>query len=141
MTYLRRSAVLAILAPEADDGRAAQDRADQQSYQKPAQRAERLARVGMPPPASGCPEPAPGESGKRPGYTRIEQGRDGLLVGRWVSHAKELLNGRPEAWRREWLELHAAKVEQVRKARREWVDKLEALAIAPALAPMPGIAE
>jgi hypothetical protein len=49
MTYLRRYAVLAVLAlaPEQDDdGAAAQGRADQQARQKPAQRVDRPARAG-----------------------------------------------------------------------------------------------
>jgi hypothetical protein len=57
-----------------------------------------------------------------------------------VSRAKELLAGKPEAWRREWLELHAAKPGEVRKARRERADRLESLAVAPDLAPLPGAA-
>ena len=77
----------------------------------------------------------------RPRHIRIEQGRDGLLIGRWVSTAREMLDGRPEAWRRDWLELHAAELEEVRKARREWADRLEALAIAPDPAPRPKAAE
>ena len=74
-------------------------------------------------------------SADAPGHVRIEQGSEGLMVGRWVSRAKELLAGKPEAWRREWLELHAVEPGEVRKARREWADRLEGLAVAPDLAP------
>ena len=137
MTYLRRYAVLAALAlaPEADDdGKAAQDRADQQARQRPA-------RAEMAPKASGRAQEAPGESGD-PELMQIQRGADGaLLVGKWVAAAKNALADRPESWRRAWLELHGVELEEVRKARREWADRLEALAIAPDPAPMPEAAE
>jgi hypothetical protein len=59
------------------------------------------------------------------------------MVWHWVARARELLAGKPEAWRREWLELHQAELEEVRKARRGWADRLESLAVAPDLAPLP----
>ena len=85
------------------------------------------------------PSPRPSKAAKRPSsdpagrprHMRIEQGQDGLRVGRWVGAARETLDGQPEAWRRDWPGLHAAELEEVRRTRREWADKLEALAIAP----------
>jgi hypothetical protein len=68
---------------------------------------------------------------------QIQIGQDGsLMVGRWVSAAKNILAGRPEPWRRAWLQLHGVEIEEVRRCRREWADKLEALAIAPDLSPL-----
>jgi hypothetical protein len=114
--------------------------ADQQARSRPRDCPERPA-TGTPPKAPGGVQRAPGAPGKRPGYVRIEQGRDGLMVGRWVAGARELLADKPEAWRREWLERHAVELDEVRKARREWADRLESLAVAPDLTPMPGAAE
>ena len=67
---------------------------------------------------------------------QIPLGADGsLLIGKWVSMVKSVLECRPEAWRRTWLELHEFEMEEVRKARREWADKLQSIAIAPDLTP------
>ena len=112
--------------------------ADPQARRKPQDHA------GRPNPALASPQAprrTPCGPGGRPPHVRIEQGRDGLMVGRWVSTAKELLAGRPEAWRREWLEVHQAELEEVRKARREWADRLEALAITPDRMPRADAAE
>jgi hypothetical protein len=48
-----------------------------------------------------------------------------------VTAAKNALEGKPEAWRRAWLELHGVEIEEVRKANPEWADRLDAIAIAP----------
>jgi hypothetical protein len=84
---------------------------------------------------------APTDSGD-PELMQIQRGADGaLLVGKWVAAAKNALAGKPESWRRQWLELHGVELDEVRRTRREWADKLEALAIAPDLAPLPDAAE
>jgi hypothetical protein len=134
MTYLRRYAVLAALAlaPEADDdGKTAQDRADQ-SRRSLVQRVERLARTETPSTSQANRQPSD-ESGA-PVLMQIDRGKDGLLIGRWVTAAKNVLDGKPEDWRRNWLELHGVELEEVRRVSAEWADKLESIAIAPEVA-------
>jgi hypothetical protein len=66
---------------------------------------------------------------------QIQSGRDGLLIGKWVTSAKHTLVGKSEDWRRAWLGLHQVELEEVRAANPEWASKLEALAISPDLPP------
>jgi pimeloyl-ACP methyl ester carboxylesterase len=143
LTYMRRYSALAVLgiAPDSDDdGKAAQDRADQ-ARQRPAQRADRPARADTIPRTAGRIQQAPSDSGG-PDLMQIPLGVDGsLLIGKWVSAAKAALDGRPEPWRRAWLEMHQFEIDEVRKARRDWADKLESIAVAPDLAPMADAAE
>lgn len=125
MTYLRRYAVLAALAlaPESDDdGKAAQDRADQ-ARQKPVQRSEQQGRTN--------PAPKPQQTAQRdsvelpaPVHTPIV----GNNIGQWLSDAWDLLSECPVEWRRKWLELHAVELAQVRAKRADWADNIEALA-------------
>lgn len=136
MTYLRRYAILAALAlaPEQDDdGKHAQDRADQ-ARQKAAQRVERPAHADTPS-ASQAIQRTPSDSDE-PWLMQIESGRDGLMIGKWVTAAKNILASKPEAWRRAWLELHCVEIEEVRHARPDWASKLEAIVIAPDLVPL-----
>jgi hypothetical protein len=136
LTYARRYAVLAALAlaPEADDdGRAAQDRADQQSRQKPQDRAEA--------PRSSNPTPKPVERTQRhpsgsdePHHIPMASDAGGFLIRDWLGLAKAAIDGQPEAWRRRWLELHQQELADLRSMRPEWADKVEAAAIAPDLA-------
>lgn len=137
MTYLRRYAVLAALAlaPEADDdGKHAQDRADQ-ARQRPTQRVERPARTETPSTSQASQQPSD-ESADAPVLMQIESGRDGLMIGKWVAAAKNILSDKPEAWRRSWLELHCVEVEEVRHVRPDWANKLEAIVVAPDLMPL-----
>jgi hypothetical protein len=126
MTYLRRYAVLAALAlaPEADDdGKAAQEQANQQVRQRPAQRAVQPRRTDMAPKPSQASERPPVELAA-PVHTPIVGGN----IGPWLSDAWDLLSECPVEWRRAWLELHAAELDQVRAKRPDWADNIQALA-------------
>jgi len=100
-----------------------------QAAQKPQERVERSNRAD-PPKAAERTQRTPSDSGE-PVLMQIETGRDGLLIGRWVATAKNVLHGKPEAWRREWLELHGVELEEVRKLKPDYADKLESIAVAP----------
>jgi hypothetical protein len=133
MTYLRRYAVLAALAlaPEADDdGKAAQDRADQQGRQRPAQRADRPMPPVPAPRASQPVQQAPSEVSE-PAHMEIPIGAAGTLYGRWTRQALDTLAGRPERWRRDWLALHVMELAEMRGAHPEYCDRVEAAAITP----------
>jgi len=135
MTYLRRYAVLAALAlaPEADDdGKAAQDRADQQARQKPRDRVEQSRRPPTPPKASGRPQTSSGDSGE-PARIPIVTDDGGPRIRDWLDQAKAAIDGKPEEWRRRWLELHTAELADLRHLRPDWADRVEAAAIAPDL--------
>lgn len=126
LTYMRRYCALGILglAPDTDDdGKAAQERADQQARQKPAQRVEQSGRTNPAPKPSQAIQKAPSES-PAPVHTPIVAGN----VGPSLSDAWDLLNERPVEWRRRWLDLHAVELEQVRAKRADWADNIEALA-------------
>jgi hypothetical protein len=41
------------------------------------------------------------------------------------------MEGQPEDYRRAWLEEHQTEIDEVRRLRPDWADKLEAQAIAP----------
>lgn len=131
LSYLRRYAVLAALAlaPESDDdGKAAQDRADQARH-KPPQRVEQ-PRSHQPPPKTV--ERTHGPSGD-PQHIPIHADAGGLLIRDWLGLAKAALDGKPESWRRRWLEIHTKELADVRSMRPDWADKVEAAAIAPDL--------
>jgi hypothetical protein len=100
----------------------------QQARQEPARTSKRP------------PQPKPTEAIQRPSsesdepeHIYIEEGVSGLKIGAWVNAAKAAMEGQPEAWRRAWLEAHLTEVDEVRRLRPEWADKVEALAIAPDL--------
>lgn len=116
-----------------------QPKTEMQAAGKPQERVERPDRADAPS-ASQAIQKASGES-EGPTLMKIETGRDGLLVGKWVTAAKNALIGKPEAWRRDWIELHGVEIEEVRRVNAEWASKLEAIAIAPDLAPLPNAAE
>jgi hypothetical protein len=125
LTYMRRYCALGILglAPDTDDdGKAAQERADQQARQQPPQRVEQQ-RSPTPSRASEGTQRLSSESGE-PVLTPIQ----GSNVGPWLSDAWNLLNERPVEWRRKWLALHADELAQVRAKRADWADNIEALA-------------
>jgi hypothetical protein len=132
LTYMRRYSALAILgiAPDSDDdGKAAQERADQQARQKPQERAE--------PPRSTQHAPKTverthGPSGD-PQHIPIHADAGGLLIRDWLGLAKAALDGKPESWRRRWLEIHTKELADVRSQRPDWADKVEAAAISPDL--------
>jgi hypothetical protein len=126
LTYMRRYCALGILglAPDTDDdGKAAQERADQQARQRPPQRVEQQRSTPPPSRASEGTQRLSSESGE-PVLTPIQ----GSNVGPWLSDAWNLLNERPVEWRRKWLALHADELAQVRAKRADWADNIEALA-------------
>jgi hypothetical protein len=132
LTYMRRYSALSILgiAAEADDdGRAAQDRADQQVRQRPAQRAEQPRRSHP----IQQPQQAAAYEPDEPQHLPIPMGPEGPFVGKWTRIALETLAGKPESWRRTWLELHTAELTEVRWSRPDYADKIDAAAIAPDL--------
>jgi hypothetical protein len=57
----------------------------------------------------------------------------GLRIRDWLEQAKVAIDGRPEQWRRNWLEIHAKELEDLRRIRPDWADRVEAAAIAPDL--------
>lgn len=61
----------------------------------------------------------------------IPEGTSGLKIGSWATLAKAAMEGQPEGYRRAWLEEHQVEIDEVRRLRPEWADKLEAQAIAP----------
>jgi hypothetical protein len=126
LTYMRRYCALGILglAPDTDDdGKAAQERADQQARQKATQRVEQHRSTQSPSRASEATQQTPSGSDE-PIHTPMQ----GANVGPWLSDAWDLLNERPVEWRRKWLALHAAELAQVRARRADWAANIEALA-------------
>lgn len=125
LTYMRRYSALAILgiAPDNDDdGAVAQDRADQQARQQPVQRSEQPRRTQTAPRQPQATQEAP--SADDPEHLWIEEGPSGLLLGRWVNRAKELLAGLSEEGRLDWLERHGVELDEVGRLRPDWVKKL-----------------
>jgi hypothetical protein len=126
LTYMRRYCALGILglAPDTDDdGKAAQERADQQARQKATQRVEQQRSTQSPSKTSEAIQRPPSESDE-PVHTPVQ----GSNVGPWLSDAWDLLNERPVEWRRKWLTLHGDELAQVRAKRADWADNIEALA-------------
>jgi hypothetical protein len=76
--------------------------------------------VQAPPPASDEPD--------EPQHLHIQQGNDGPLLGRWTKQALEALEGKPSAWRREWLRRHQIELAEVRWSRPDYCDRIEAAA-------------
>ena len=130
MTYLRRYAVLALLAlaPEADDdGKAAQERADQQARQKPAQRVEPSRRPDHTQKHPGLTPPSRPEPQRMPFPADAEESQ----VKSWLHSIAADLQGRPEEWRRRWLELNQQELEELRAFNSDWANRVQASAIAP----------
>ena len=133
LTYMRRYSALAILgiAPDADDdGKAAQERADQQARQKPQERAEQFRHPPTPPKAAEAfqrPSSGPSEPQRIP----MPSDAGGLRVREWLDAAKAAIDGKPEQWRRRWLEANEAELADLRSVRPDWADRVEAAAIAP----------
>lgn len=113
----------------------------QKAPQRPAQRDERPARANPAPRAAERAQEPPADPGG-PTLMQIPLAPDGAVqIGAWAKAAGAALEGKPEKWRRAWLEMHEFEVDELRKARREWADRLVSLAIAPDLAPLPAAAE
>jgi len=130
LTYARRYAVLAALAlaPEVDDdGKEAQERADQQARQKPQDRAEAQR--------SNQPTPKASERVQRPSsepeHITMASDAGGYLVREWLDLAATALKDRPASWRRRWLDLHQREMVDLRRVRSDWADRVEAAATAP----------
>jgi|SRR4051794_5504669 hypothetical protein len=129
LTYMRRYSALSILgiAAEADDdGQAAQERADR-CRQEPQERSKPAKR----PMPTTKPAQATQQESAEPQYMAIPVGVDGPLIGRWTKIALEKLAGRPESWRRAWLSLHAAEMTELRCAKPDYADRIDAAIIAP----------
>src|SRR3954447_20731998 len=127
LTYMRRYSALSILgiAPDSDDdGSAAQSRADQQARHSLAQRVEQPRRAETAPNAKTTTEDSPREPNE-PVHMPIQMGNDGPLLGKWTRMAIDELNGRTEAWRRTWLELHRVELDELRRDKSEFANKLE----------------
>jgi ERF superfamily protein len=107
-----------------------------QAPQKPPQRAEPSRSTQSPRQAERTQTPSSESSA--PNHVYIPEGSSGLKIGSWVKMAADAMDGQPEAWRRDWLEEHLTELDEVRRLRPEWADKLEAQAIAPDL---PQVAE
>jgi hypothetical protein len=58
----------------------------------------------------------------------------GYRVREWLDAAKAAIDGRPEAWRRRWLDLHQREMVDLRHVREDWADKVLKAATAPDLA-------
>jgi hypothetical protein len=135
LTYMRRYSALGILgiAPDADDdGKAAQDRTDQQGRQSPPQRVEQPRRAETATKAKTATQDSPTEPSE-PVHMPIQMGNDGPLLGKWTRLAIDELNGRTEAWRRAWLELHRDELDELRRDKPEYANRVESMAIAPDL--------
>jgi hypothetical protein len=135
MTYLRRYCALGILglAPDSDDdGKAAQERADQQARQRPPQRVEPLRSNQPPPRPSEAIQQAPSDS-VEPAHMPLPMGKDGPLVNRWTKAALDVLEGKPLDWRYAWLALHVDEMTEVHDLRPDNWGRINA-AIAPDLA-------
>jgi hypothetical protein len=128
---MRRYCALGILglAPDTDDdGKAAQERADQ-ARQKPPQRVE-PPRSNPPSNAANAPQRLPSD----PQHIAMPSDAGGFRIREWLDQAKAAIDGQPEAWRRRWLDLHEQEMADLRSQRPDWADRVEAAAIAPDLA-------
>jgi hypothetical protein len=136
LTYMRRYSALAILgiAPDTDDdGKAAQERADQ-ARQKPQDRVEPPgSSTNHPPKAANATQRPPGGSGD-PQRIPMPADAGGFRIREWLDQAKAAMNGQSEDWRRRWLDLHEQEMADLRSQRPDWADRVEAAAIAPDLA-------
>jgi hypothetical protein len=119
LTYMRRYSALAILgiAPDTDDdGKAAQDRADQQARRTNHTPKQPQATQERPSEPQHIPFPADASEDQ---------------AKAWVRDAKDAMEGQPEPWRRGWLELHQPEVEDLRKISVKSANWIEAIAISP----------
>ena len=128
MTYLRRYAVLAALAlaPEADDdGKAAQERADQQPRQERRQPTQRLMSTSRSAPAT---QQASSEF-DGPTHMPMMMGQDGPFIGRWTKAALEALEGKSPEWRHAWIALHVDELTEVRWSRPDYCNRIDAAVV------------
>lgn len=128
LTYMRRYSALAILgiAPDTDDdGKAAQERADQQARQKPAQHVEPSRRTNHTPKQAEATQEGPSEPQRIPFPADASEGE----ARAWAGMAKNAMKGKSHEWRRVWLELNQADVDELRKisaVSAEWVEGIAA---------------
>jgi hypothetical protein len=54
-----------------------------------------------------------------------------LRIRDWLDQAAAAMNGKTEAWRRRWLEIHQQELADLRHLRPDWANRVEAAAIAP----------
>jgi hypothetical protein len=122
LTYLRRYAVLSILAlaPEGDDdGATAQGRADQQARQPRQIRQEPQERrqPTQPPTPPAPPAQAAPEASDEPTHMPLPMGKDGPLVNRWTKSVLDILDGKSIEWRYAWVALHSDELSEVHALR------------------------
>lgn len=99
--------------------------AAEKAAQKPVQQPQAQGRTN---PAPKQSERTHGPSGD-PQHIPISADAGGLLIRDWLGLAKAALDGKPESWRRRWLEIHTKELADVRSQRPDWADKVEAAAI------------
>jgi hypothetical protein len=105
----------------------------QQPRQEPQERPKTNKR---PTPTKPTPAASPAASeadDEQPAYMAIPIGSNGPLFGRWTKSALETLAGKPEEWRRYWLELHEIELAEMRASRPDYADRVVSAAISPDL--------
>jgi hypothetical protein len=133
LTYARRYSALAILglAPDTDDdGKAAQERADQQARQKPQERAEPPRSAQHPPKTAERAQRPPVDSGE-PQHMPFPVDASKEQARAWASDAKDAMQGRSEAWRRAWLDVNSDGVDELREISAQAANWVQGVAIAP----------
>jgi hypothetical protein len=102
----------------------------QQAPQKPVQQPQAQGRHNPPSKAPQAIQRLP--SGfSEPQHIPMAVDAGGFLIREWLDAAKAAIDGKPEAWRRKWLELHTAELADLRRVRSDWADRVEAAAISP----------
>jgi hypothetical protein len=66
-------------------------------------------------------------------HMAIQVGNSGPLFGKWTKMALETLEGRPEEWRRRWVEMHENELDEVRAFSNDYADRIASIAISPDL--------
>jgi hypothetical protein len=84
-------------------------------------------------PAKRTPPTKPAQASSEPEYTPIQIGTSGALYGRWTKGALDLLSGKSEQFRRDWLEMHAIELSEMRTYHPDYADRVESAAISPDL--------
>jgi hypothetical protein len=107
--------------------------AQQQPRQEQQERPKAPKRPTQTKPAPAAPQAHDEADDGQPQYSPIPIGQNGALYGRWTKMALETLAGKPEAWRRDWLELHQIELAEMRTYHPEYCDKVASAAIAPDL--------
>jgi hypothetical protein len=110
-----------------------QDMPAAQASQRSVQRVEQ-PRGYQPTPKASQTTQRPSDDSDGPSHIAMPSDAGGLRIREWLDHAKAAINGKPESWRRRWLEIHQQELADLRSVRPDWADRVEAAAIAPDLA-------